>query len=390
MHFDIDKQTVFLTVTGSHAYGMSRETSDVDIRGAAATPRRVRDSFYRRFKQFESTSQVGPWGATSQKALDRLEEHRTAGPCWKRNPELDVTIYSLTKLVGLAAENNPNVLELLFVEDSDLLYANPVWERIAENRDLFLSKMCRVKYNGYAMSQLKRIKRHREWLLNPPTSAPMRGDYDLPEESVLPADVRNQIDEVVKKIMQRWQFTDGFEDHLKGAALDTLVMRLREFHVTYLRCEEELLDEKVYELAGASLGLTKDVLNTLKQERRYRSALKNWKQYMTWKKERNEGRAALEAAHGYDTKHASHLVRLLRTGKEILSGEGLKVRRPDADELKAVRDGALSYDELMEQATALQGELQEAAASSTLPKTPDHSKIDDLLFEALELADRTM
>ena len=33
MHFDPDPHTAFIGLMGSHAYGMAREGSDVDIRG---------------------------------------------------------------------------------------------------------------------------------------------------------------------------------------------------------------------------------------------------------------------------------------------------------------------------------------------------------------------
>lgn len=382
MHFDVDKHTVFLAVTGSHAYGMARPTSDVDIRGAAVVPRTVRDSFYLNFDQFTSAKQEGPWGLFSEVALNELKKHETAGPCYRG--ETDLCIYSLTKLVALAANNNPNVLELLYLDDRDVLFATGKWERIAEGRDLFLSKKCRHSYTGYAMSQLKRIKGHREWLLNPPKAPPSRADYDLPEESVLPADVRNQIDEAVKKILARWRLTDGFEDLLEGPVLDSLVDRMRDFHTTLLLCEDGLLDEKVYELGGASIGLSKDVLYAIKQERRYRSALKHWQQYRTWKMERNEARAELEAKYGYDTKHASHLIRLLRTGLEILRDHTIVVRRPDGEELMAIRDGRWGYDELMEQAERLQADIASAYETSTLRKSPEVAKIDALLLEVLD------
>ena len=58
---------------------------------------------------------------------------------------------------------------------------------------------------------------------------------------------------------------------------------------------------------------------------------------------------ALEAAHGYDTKHGAHLVRLLRMGREIVETGSVHVWRGDrdADELLAIRAGAWSYDRLM-------------------------------------------
>jgi predicted nucleotidyltransferase len=385
--FDVDKHTVFLGLTGSHAYGMAREGSDVDIRGAAVPPLEIRESFYRKFDQFACVSQEGPWGPCSVEALDRVGEHETAGPALRRDGETDLCVYSLSKLVALASNANPNVLELLFLDDRDVVFARRPWEVLVEHREIFLSKKCWQSYVGYAMSQLKRIKGHREWLLNPPSAPPTRSEHGLPEESVLPADVRNQINEAVKKITSRWSLRDGFEDLLVGPTLDSLVGRMREFHATLLQCEDEMLDEKVYELAGASLGLTKDVLYAIKQERRYRSALKHWTQYSTWRNERNEARAALEAKYGYDTKHASHLIRLLRTGLEILDHKGLTVRRPDAEELLAIRDGAWSYDALIEQAASLKEAIDAAYETCNLPVSPDLQRIDALLIKALQMAD---
>ena len=75
--------------------------------------------------------------------------------------------------------------------------------------------------------------------------------------------------------------------------------------------------------------------------------MKHWESYQTWKTHRNPARAALERQHGYDTKHAMHLVRLMRMGLEVLERGDLRVRRDDADALSAIRDGAMSFDELL-------------------------------------------
>ena len=79
-----------------------------------------------------------------------------------------------------------------------------------------------------------------------------------------------------------------------------------------------------------------------------------------------------------DTKHASHLVRLLRTGLEILKEHELRVKRPDAAELLAIRDGIWTYDELMEHTEDLQKQISEAYETSTLQYEPDLKQIDEL------------
>ena len=395
MHFDVDQHTVFLAVTGSHAYGMARPESDVDIRGACIPPRAIRESFFKTFDQFLAAKQVGLDGwakeastidelaTPARQALLTMRSHPTAGPGYEKHGEIDLCIFSLVKLVKLAADNNPNVLELLFLDEQDILFQTDEWKTVREHAPSFLSKRCRHSYTGYAMSQLKRIKGHRAWLLDPPKAEPTRKEFDLPEESVLPADVRNQINEAVLKIIRDWQVEDGLDDYIKGAAQDTLRDRMVNFQVTVLNCAEDMLDEKVYELGGASIGLSKDVLYAIKMERKYRAARQQWQQYQNWKAQRNAARAELEAKYGYDTKHASHLIRLLRTGFEILRDGKLVVRRPDADELMAIRNGTWTYEELMEASEGLQKAIAEAVETTSLPKSPPFDEIDQMLYGLL-------
>ena len=386
MDFDVDRHTIFLAVTGSHAYGMARPDSDVDIRGAAVPPRDLRESFFKTFEQHQSVHHAGSWGPVSEVALERLKEHPTAGACYALGGETDLCIFNLVKLVRLAANNNPNVLELLFIEDDDILHTSSEWQILRDVAPMFLSKKCKHTYTGYAMSQLKRIKGHRAWLIDHPKAEPTRKEFDLPEESVLPADVRNQINEAVLKIIRDWQVEDGLDDYITGAAQDTLRDRMSNFQATVLQCSEDMLEEKIYELGGASIGLSKDVLYAIKMERKYRAARKQWQQFQKWKTERNEKRAALEAEYGYDTKHASHLIRLLRTGLEILRDGKLQVRRPDAEELMAIRKGSHTYDDLMAEAESLQLAIDEAYKTSALPQSPPMEDIDQVLYGILNPA----
>ena len=105
-------------------------------------------------------------------------------------------------------------------------------------------------------------------------------------------------------------------------------------------------------------------IDALQRERAFRSAMREWRQYQGWKQHRNPARAALEAAHGYDTKHASHLVRLLRMALEIVGTGEVHVWRGDrdADELRAIRDGAWSYDALIDFAESTEAELADDTA----------------------------
>jgi hypothetical protein len=122
----------------------------------------------------------------------------------------------------------------------------------------------------------------------------------------------------------------------------------------------------------------------MQRERAYRQARREWDNYQSWKSNRNPERAELEAQFGYDTKHAQHLVRMLRMGIEILRDGEVRVRRPDAEDLRAIRGGAWSYDELVERAERLGEEVQEAARDSKLPAAPDEARLDVLCREIVE------
>jgi predicted nucleotidyltransferase len=98
---------------------------------------------------------------------------------------------------------------------------------------------------------------------------------------------------------------------------------------------------------------------------------------------RNPTRAALERAHGYDTKHAMHVIRLMRMGIEALERGELLVRRPDAAELAAIRDGAWSFDELMTAAAALKTEMERVAAGTALRDDVDRERVNQLAFELM-------
>ncbi|HEV8248076.1 MAG TPA: hypothetical protein VGP93_20015, partial [Polyangiaceae bacterium] len=164
------------------------------------------------------------------------------------------------------------------------------------------------------------------------------------------------------------------------------VQRLREFRMETLHTSDERLEQDLHLAASESLGLSRDLIQTLAAERQYRAALKHWDAYELWKDERNPARAELEARFGYDTKHAMHLVRLMRTGLDLLESGELQVRRSDAAELVAIRDGSLSYDEVVAEAERLQRRMQDSVARSPLPADVDHVALDALLFNLVRAA----
>ena len=118
----------------------------------------------------------------------------------------------------------------------------------------------------------------------------------------------------------------------------------------------------------------------------YRVDKERHEQYWTWKKNRNVTRSALEEHYGYDTKHAMHLVRLLRMGVESLRDGELIVRRPDAEELLSIRNGAWTYEQIVTYAEQMDKDVREVWYKKTqLPKKPNIHFAAELLMQVQDL-----
>lgn len=118
--------------------------------------------------------------------------------------------------------------------------------------------------------------------------------------------------------------------------------------------------------------------------RAYQAALKQWNQYQEWLRKRNPARAELERRYGYDTKHAVHLLRLLKMGIEILEHGEVRVYRPDREWLLAVRSGLLAYEELLATAASYEAHLQKAFEASPLPAEPNVTAAEALVVDLQE------
>ena len=96
-----------------------------------------------------------------------------------------------------------------------------------------------------------------------------------------------------------------------------------------------------------------------------------------------EKRKCLVEKHGYDTKNAAHLIRLLKMATESLQNGEMNVYRHDAKQLLKVKTGALTLEEVKNSALALEADLKEAARVSELPKKADLKMVNKFVFNAL-------
>ena len=138
-------------VMGSIAYGVSNDLSDTDIYGFCIPPR---DYVFPHLRgEIAGFSTPGP-------QFEQYQQHHihdgsaSAG----KGRVYDITIYSIIKYFRLCMENNPNIIDSLFVAQRCVLNSTPIGDMVRENRKLFLHKGAWHKFKGYAFTQMRKLK----------------------------------------------------------------------------------------------------------------------------------------------------------------------------------------------------------------------------------------
>ena len=138
------------TIMGSVAYGVSSDTSDMDVYGWAIPPK---DDLFPHLR-----GEVPGFGTLRPRFGQFQEHHVQDWRCPRRAGRMvDLTIYGIVKFFNLAMENNPNVIDSLFTPANCVLHSTRVGNLVRENRKLFLHKGAWPKFKGYAYSQLHKI-----------------------------------------------------------------------------------------------------------------------------------------------------------------------------------------------------------------------------------------
>lgn len=333
-------------LAGSKAYGTSLPTSDTDFRGIFCAD----EVWYK-----------SPW--YNVKEIDIAEEE-------------DTKFYELGRFMKLLVDQNPNIVETLWVDESSVVQTTPAYEYLRSQRDKLLSSKTAFTFSGYAVSQLKRIKGHNKWINNPqPEEPPRQIDHlslvvNFTEGKVLKMDGDN--------------FAKNYHKGYMLVPYGGEIYGLYNVGGNYETFDQLFTLNTNSDVDRQELGVPDMVLKFNKEE--YRRCKEVWHNYWTWKRERNETRSELEELYGYDTKHAMHLVRLLRMGKEILTEGHVHVLRPDASELLEIRNGKLTYEEIVEYAEAMDREIKDVHyKSAVIPSRVDVKVATEILFETQRL-----
>lgn len=301
-------RVMLLGLGGSYAYGTDNENSDVDFRGITLNL---------------------PSDLLGLTEFEQYEDRNT-----------DTLIYSFNKAVRLFLDCNPNMIELLGLDEEQYLIKNALGQELLDHKDLFLSKRAVRSFGGYAGAQLRRLQnaiardsmpqREREQHIYHSVKNALE-DFRRKNASINRGNVRIYIDASDNPQFETELFIDAEYEHLP------------------LRDYENMLG----------------VMN---------SVIRDYDKIGKRNKKKDDDHL---------NKHAMHLIRLFMMAIDILEkGEIRTHRTEEAELLRSIRRGDFQkkdksfskdfYDLLSD----YENRLETAARESRLPEQPDMEKVE--------------
>lgn len=297
--------TVFLCQMGSVAYGVAGDASDVDVYGFCIPTKEIL------FPHHNGSV----YGFDRPQAFGQWQQHHVQAP----PVEYDFSVYGIVKYFSLVRDNNPNMIDSLFVPRRCILHSTQVSEYIRENRSVFLHRGAWHKFKGYAYSQVSKMK----------------GKYK----------------DVLEELLEYERLFNIPKNLSTTEINDALLSRKRKGDDG----PEHLLHVKSRTLS------------------KYKGMLENLTK-----------RQANAHKHGYETKFAYHVVRLLNEVEQILTEGTLDLQR-NKEQLKSIRRGEWSKEQILNYFEEKELMLEKEYLKSDLPKYPRNDEIRAILITAIEM-----
>ena len=374
---------LLLVIRGSHAYGTNIETSDTDYAGV--------------FIQ----SQEDIFGFNYKEQIN--------------DDTNDTVIYEIKRFLQLLASNNPTVLELLNTPKDCIIYKDPIFDFVLDNRDKFITKVCAKSFGGYGKMQIQKAKgqnKKQNWekdkvtrkdvldfvyVLEGPKSIPWKkwNDGRYEEKFIGVVNVPNAMN-----IYAVYYDADAHLYFSENISEETRIILAKQIELLKVRKEsgqsmgfgykglvktdegQNVAESNALRLSSIPKG-EEPICNIVYNKDGYSEHCKDFKSYEDWLANKNDARWVDVKSHGQkiDGKNMMHSRRLMDMAREIALGLGINVRRENAQELIDIRKGKIDLQTLIEQVEAEIIEIDELFANSNLPDKVDESFVNEILIK---------
>lgn len=374
---------LYLVIRGSHAYGTNVETSDTDYAGVF----------------IQSLDDI-----LGNKYTEQINDDNN-----------DTVIYEIRRFLELLGTNNPTVLELLNTPEDCVIYKDPVFDLILNDRDKFITKICAKSFGGYAKQQISKAKgqnKKQNWEKDKVTRKEVLDFvYVIEGEKSIPWKLWNSGENIDRYIYDekfcgvvnipnaRDTYAVFFDEMAYLAHSDSFTEESRNKIKEKMRQEGRPMGFGYKGLVKTGEGVNAAESNSLRlssipkgeepicvityNKDGYTQHCNDYKSYQTWLEQRNEARWVDVKSHGQkiDGKNMLHCKRLMEMAREIGEGKGIIVRRPNAKELISIRKGEVDLQTLIDSVEKEIVEIDKLFTDSSLPDSVDSNFIHELIVK---------
>lgn len=282
---------MFLTLGGSYAFDTYIDNSDIDIRGVAFN--------------------------TNENILYLKDNQK--GEVIYTEKEKDIVVYYFNKYAKLLYSSNPNIIELLGTSEDKILYKDPIFDMILDNKEVFLSRQVFYTFGKYAEDQLRRAENS---LMSEDLSQSKK------EERIL-SSVRRQLEDTMSMCSEKLNIGEEIKLYIDLSTKTELQSEI------FIDANFEKYPLRDFSSAINTMLMAVNRFGKVSQ--------------------RNKKKSDKELE-----KHFMHLIRTIKMATEILSGKGILTSRKEAgdlDFLMSIRNGEISFEDLFLIANKLIEEL---------------------------------
>lgn len=331
---------------GSQAYGTATPNSDIDIKGI----------------YIQNIFDVGSFNYQQQIM-----------------PDKDTTYFEVKRFLELAGSANPTILELMWMPDRCIQIKDPLFIKYIEsNRDIFLTKQCCNSFMGYAVQQIHKAKgldKKMNWEQD-------RITRKKPIDFCKFIWVHNG--NVTNKL--GLYPVQNFYKTLCLTKIDNTKQLYKLWNIIYnpSKIKSELCNDDNLLVTAIPENAESDLLAIVQYDLDgFQAHCREYNQYQTWLKERNEQRYVDVEGHGQkiDGKNMMHCYRLIQMAKEIVTEHKIIVERPNAQELLDIRYGKYDLQSLIDKADDEIQLIEELYKDSDLPDKVDKEKVNQILID---------
>ncbi len=369
---------LYLVVRGSHAYGTNIETSDTDYSGIF----------------IQSMDDI-----LGNKYVEQINDDKN-----------DTVIYEIRRFLELLGTNNPTVLELLNTPEDCVIYKDPIFDLILNDREKFITKICAKSLGGYAKQQISKAKgqnKKQNWekdkvtrkevldfvyVIEGEKSIPWKvwnEDYNYEEKFIGVVNVPNARD--IYAVYYDGVARNMFSENIPESDKNLLIKLKKELgepmgfgYKGLVKTGEGVNVAESNQLRLSSIPKGEEPICVVTYNKDgYTQHCNDYKSYQTWLEQRNESRWVDVQSHGQkiDGKNMMHCMRLIQMSREIAEGKGIIVRRPNAKELISIRRGEVDLQTLIDKVEKEIVEIDKLFEESSLPNSIDSSFINELIVK---------